>query len=86
LKPAHKIQYVDLVPRYVKGTVGSLLSRADERGVARDLAGELGLDKLWDRDIRHLSGGELQKLLIAATLSKEARLRTTGISSWLSTT
>ncbi|MEB3862403.1 MAG: ribosome biogenesis/translation initiation ATPase RLI [Desulfurococcales archaeon] len=72
LRPAHKIQYVDLVPRYVKGTVGELLSRADERGVARDLAGELGLDKLWDRDIRHLSGGELQKLLIAATLSKEA--------------
>lgn len=72
VKPAHKIQYVDLVPRYVKGSVGELLKRADERGVARDIAGELGLDKLWDRDIRHLSGGELQKLLIAATLSKDA--------------
>ncbi len=74
IKPAHKIQYVDLVPRYLKGTVGDLLKRADERGVARDIAGELGLDKLWGRDIRHLSGGELQKLLITATLSKDANI------------
>ena len=72
IKAAHKIQYVDLVPRYLKGSVGELLRRADERGVYKDLASELGLDKIWDRDIRHLSGGELQKLLIAATLSKEA--------------
>ncbi len=72
LRVVHKIQYVDLVPRYIKGTVGDLLSKADDRGVARDLASEVGLDKLWDRDIRHLSGGELQKLLIIAALSREA--------------
>ena len=74
LRVAHKIQYVDLVPRYVKGTVGSLLERADERGVARELAKEVGLDKLWDRDIKKLSGGELQKLLIIAVLSKDANV------------
>jgi len=28
LKVAHKIQYVDLVPRYVRGTVGQLLEKA----------------------------------------------------------
>ncbi len=72
LRVAHKIQYVDLVPRYVKGTVGQLLERADERGVARELASEVGLDRLWDRDIRKLSGGELQKLLVVAALSKDA--------------
>ncbi len=72
LRTAHKIQYVDLVPKHVKGTVGQLLEKADERGVAKDLAQELGLDKLWDRDIRKLSGGELQKLLVAAVLSKDA--------------
>ncbi len=72
LRTAHKIQYVDLLPRKLKGTVGELLTRADERGVARELAQELGLDTVWDRDIRKLSGGELQKLLIAAVLSKEA--------------
>ncbi len=72
LRTAHKIQYVDLVPRRIRGTVGQLLERADERGVARDLARELGLDRVWDRDIRKLSGGELQKLLIAAVISKDA--------------
>jgi ATP-binding cassette subfamily E protein 1 len=49
-----------------------LLERADERGVARELAKELGLDKVWDRDIRKLSGGELQKTVIIAALSKDA--------------
>ncbi len=72
IKAAHKIQYVDLVPRYLKGTVGELLRRADERGVYKELASDMGLDKIWERDIRHLSGGELQKMLIAATLSKDA--------------
>ncbi len=72
LKTAHKIQYIDLLPRRLKGTVGELLQRADEKGVARELAQELGLDTVWNRDIRKLSGGELQKLLIAAVLSKDA--------------
>ena len=72
LRVAHKIQYVDLVPRKLKGPVGKLLEKADERGVARELAKELGLDKVWDRDIRKLSGGELQKTVIIAALSKDA--------------
>lgn len=72
LRVAHKIQYVDLVPRRLKGPIGRLLERADERGVARELAKELGLDKVWDRDVRKLSGGELQKAVIIAALSKDA--------------
>ena len=72
LRTAHKIQYIDLVPRRLRGTVGELLQRADERGVARELAEELGLTTVWNRSVRKLSGGELQKLLIAAVLSKDA--------------
>ncbi len=72
MKVAHKIQYVDLVARKLKGSVGELLARADEKGIARELAREVGLDKIWGRDVRKLSGGELQKLLITAVLSKEA--------------
>ncbi|MEB2836470.1 MAG: ribosome biogenesis/translation initiation ATPase RLI [Desulfurococcales archaeon] len=72
LRVAHKVQYIDLIPRHVKGAVGDLLRRADERGVHRELAQELGLDAVWDRDVRKLSGGELQKLVVAAVLSKEA--------------
>ncbi|MEB3852000.1 MAG: ribosome biogenesis/translation initiation ATPase RLI [Desulfurococcales archaeon] len=72
LRVAHKVQYVDVIPRRIRGTVGELLRRADERGVYRDLAKELGLDRVWDRDVRKLSGGELQKLVVAAALSKDA--------------
>jgi ATP-binding cassette subfamily E protein 1 len=72
LRAAHKIQYIDLVPRYLKGTVGELLKKADETGSSRDLAQQVGLDRVWDRDVSSLSGGELQKLLIVATLSKDA--------------
>ncbi len=72
IRVAHKIQYVDLVPRVVKGTVGQLLVKADELGIAKEIAKELGLHNIWDRKISRLSGGELQKLLIAAVLSKDA--------------
>lgn len=72
IRAAHKIQYVDLVPRRVKGAVGRLLEKADERGVWKDVVKELGLSKLLDRDVRKLSGGELQKFLIAAVISKDA--------------
>ncbi len=74
IRVAHKVQYIDLVPRYLKGTVGELLKRADERGVAKDLAQEVGLDSVWDRDVKNLSGGELQRLVIVATLSKDANV------------
>ncbi len=74
VRVAHKVQYIDLVPAYLKGTVGQLLERADENGLARDLAREVGLDKVWDRDVRNLSGGELQKLVVVATLSKDANV------------
>ncbi|MEM1873322.1 MAG: ribosome biogenesis/translation initiation ATPase RLI [Acidilobaceae archaeon] len=74
IRASYKLQHVDVVPRYVKGTVGELLKRADERGVYREVAESLGLTKLWDRDVRHLSGGELQKLVVAAVACKDSTL------------
>ncbi len=72
IKVAHKIQYIDLVPRHIKGKTKDLLRRADERGIALDIAKELGLNPSLDKDIRKLSGGEMQKFLIAAVMSKDA--------------
>jgi len=74
IRAAHKIQYVNLVPRRIKGSVGRLLEAADERGIVKDVAKFLGLDTLWDRDVRKLSGGELQKFLVAAVISKDATI------------
>ena len=74
VRVAHKIQYVDLVPRVLKGTVGELLEKADERGIAGELKAEMGLGNIWGRKLSQLSGGELQKFLIAAVLSKDANV------------
>jgi ATP-binding cassette subfamily E protein 1 len=70
IKAAVKPQYIEPARRVLKGTVRDLLRRADERGVYSDLVKALGMERILDRSISELSGGELQKLLVAAVLSK----------------
>jgi len=72
LTVAHKPQYVDKIPKAVSGEVNQLLEKVDERGVSGELAEELELKKIWDRRLDVLSGGELQRVAVAAALSREA--------------
>jgi len=72
LRIFHKPQYVDRIPKVVKGEVGSLLKKVDERGVIDELRDLLELDSIWSRDIRVLSGGELQRVAIAAVAARNA--------------
>jgi ATP-binding cassette subfamily E protein 1 len=72
LKVAHKPQYVDKIPQAVSGKVGDLLEKVNERKLLDKLAVELELEKVWDRDLNVLSGGELQRVAVAAALSREA--------------
>jgi len=74
IRAAHKIQYIDLVPRRIKGPVATLLEKADERGIWRELVKDLELTNSLDKDVRALSGGELQRFMIAVVLSKDANL------------
>jgi len=67
-----KPQYVDRIPKAVKGTVGDLVERNDESGTGRAIASSLGLLEIWDRSINILSGGELQRLAVAVACSKQA--------------
>jgi len=67
-----KVQYVDELPRVIKGTVREVLTKADERGVMERYAQELELTHLFDREIAVLSGGELQRLAIALTCVAKA--------------
>lgn len=69
LRAVHKIQYVELIPLYLKGAVAEVVRKA---GIREDLLKALGLDRLLDRRVEQLSGGELQKLAVAAALSKSA--------------
>ncbi len=72
LKAVYKPQYVDQIPKIVSGTAGQLLEKADEKGRARDFLKRLQLDVVRDRDVKYLSGGELQRLTIAVACSREA--------------
>ncbi|MEM1508784.1 MAG: ribosome biogenesis/translation initiation ATPase RLI [Thermofilaceae archaeon] len=72
IKTVRKPQEIDVIPRYVKGTVRQIIEKIDERGVACELKERLALDRVWDREVAYLSGGELQKLAIAATMCREA--------------
>eukprot|EP00977_Amphora_coffeiformis_P029855 scaffold43082_cov168-Amphora_coffeaeformis.AAC.1 len=71
MKASIKPQYVDHIPRAVRGEVGKILKAKDDRSEAEgwdvvDWAAEgLELKHLMDRDIRVLSGGELQRFAIA---------------------
>jgi len=72
LKVAHKPQYVNKIPKAVSGKVGELLEKVNERKLQNELAEALELKKIWDRPLEVLSGGELQRVAVAATLSREA--------------
>jgi len=60
-----KPQYVDHIPRAVKGQVGAIISAKDKRGVKEQMLIDLQLDHVQEREISLLSGGELQRFAIA---------------------
>jgi ATP-binding cassette, sub-family E, member 1 len=72
VKAAVKPQYVDKLPKFAKGKVRELLSRVDERGRLDEIATALELNHIMDRETPELSGGELQRVAVAATLLKDA--------------
>lgn len=72
LKVVHKPQMVGLLPKFVKGTVENLLNKVNERNVLEDVRESLELNFILKRDIKNLSGGELQRVAIAAAVLREA--------------
>ncbi|KAL8028467.1 hypothetical protein ABFX02_14G162200 [Erythranthe guttata] len=65
LKAIIKPQYVDDIRKSVEGTVGELLDNKDEKGVKTEICHDLDLDMLLERNLKELSGGELQRFAIA---------------------
>ena len=72
LKISLKPQYVDKIPKAISGKVGELLEKINERKVLDTLIEQLELKGIWDRPLEVLSGGELQRVAVAAALSREA--------------
>mgnify|MGYP000601524882 FL=1 len=69
---ARKPQYVDQIPAQFDGMTRDLLERTDERGALDYLVDELSIRPVMDQDIDSISGGELQRVAIAATLARDA--------------
>lgn len=72
IKAIIKPQYVDAIPRAIRGRVQEILKRKDERGVAEKMTEELQLGDVLDREISVLSGGELQRFALATVAAQEA--------------
>lgn len=72
VKAIIKPQYVDHIPRAVKGQVKAILEKKDGRNALGGLLKELDLEHLVDRDLAVLSGGELQRFAIAIVATQQA--------------
>jgi len=74
IKISYKLQQIDLIPKQVKGKVNDLLKKVDEKKDLINIAKQLEIEKILDNDISKISGGELQRVAIAATVLKKADL------------
>jgi ATP-binding cassette subfamily E protein 1 len=72
LKTAMKPQYVDKLPAVHKGLVKELLKKVDDSHRIDEVSARLGVTGVLSRVISKLSGGELQRVALAATLLKDA--------------
>ncbi len=70
---AYKPQQVERLPEIYSGKVRDLLEKSAD-GDIEEITEKLDIKKLLDRDIEHLSGGELQRVAIASTLLKDVDL------------
>ena len=74
IKVAYKPQQVDLIPKSTKGKVIDLLKKVDENKQLDKIVDELQLNEILNNNISEISGGELQRVAIAATVLKKAEL------------
>ena len=69
-----KPQYVYSIPKKAKGTVGEYILKRDKLHKSEHLKYALELDKLYERDIDQLSGGELQRFAMMIVMIQDAQI------------
>ncbi|MFM7861184.1 MAG: ribosome biogenesis/translation initiation ATPase RLI [Candidatus Nitrosotenuis sp.] len=72
IKAAIKPQQVYNISQVFDGTGKELLDKYDQRGAASDLVRELDLKNSLEHHVKELSGGELQRISVAAAASRDA--------------
>ncbi|MBT3686212.1 MAG: ribosome biogenesis/translation initiation ATPase RLI [Nitrosopumilus sp.] len=71
IRASIKPQQIHRLAEAFDGTGNELLEKYDERGVTRELVRELGLQNSMEKSLKELSGGELQRIAVAAAASKD---------------
>jgi len=71
IRASIKPQQVHHIAQAFDGTGKELIDKYDERGVSRELIKELGLENSMEQSLKELSGGELQRLAVAAAAAKD---------------
>ncbi len=71
-----KPQYVDRLPKIMKGKIGDVLKKVDNSENFENIVDKLGLKNILNKYIekREISGGELQLVAVAAALLKDVDL------------
>lgn len=72
LRAIVKPQYVDQIPKTVKGSVGAILTRKDDTDTQTIICQQLDLTHLRERNVENLSGGELQRFACAVVCIQKA--------------
>jgi len=71
IRASIKPQQIHHLAEAFNGTGNELLDKYDERGITRELVRELGLQNSMEQSLKELSGGELQRIAVAAAASKD---------------
>lgn len=72
IKAIIKPQYVDHIPRVVKGKVKTIMKKKDEKKNLKVICEQLELTHVQNREVKQLSGGELQRFAIAVVCTQKA--------------
>ena len=71
---SYKPQEVDIIPKKFNGEVVELLKKVDQKNMLKQVSEKLEIEKILDHNIKDISGGELQRVAIAAAVLKKANL------------
>ena len=74
IKVAYKPQQIELIPKSAKGKVIDMLKKVDETGKLNEVIEKLQLKEILQNGLNEISGGEMQRVAIAATFLKSANL------------
>ena len=72
IKVSTKPQYINKIKDAFDGTVKELLEDTVEKGKVKEIVEKFRLEEIVGRNVKHLSGGELQKVAIAAAYGKDS--------------